>query len=51
MPKTELEMVMIPIPCMLFDLKLRQLIIKLAVEESSNQCQSNKRQRIIELIH
>jgi hypothetical protein len=51
MPTTKLETVMLPIPCMLFDLRLRQLIIKLVVKEASNKCHSNNHQRITELIH
>ena len=47
--------VMIPIPCILFDLRLRELIFKKIMEQASNKCHSNEHGygylRIQELIH
>ena len=39
--RLKFESVMIPIPCILFDLGLTELIIKRIIEQASNQCHSN----------
>ena len=39
--RLKFESVTIPIPCILFDLGLTELIIKRVIEQASNQCHSN----------